>query len=205
MRRRQTPAISFEDYMRACESMTPPPEGAYGIDLVSAFKRLWVAARLMNLRMPDVFDGMSAEDLPSEVLTQFLESPDGLGWDPQKGDINRFLLVVMRNKAIDRLRRHARTAGSFDDPTFAMTMNGIESDPNAAIEANEWMQRIREIAKGDTKLLELLSRINEVGDGQNVNQCLANDLHTTTRDIENRKKRFKRKILAVIAAIGHEK
>src|SRR6266850_3218548 len=88
------------------------------MDLYEALKTMRVYVAFAEKYAPDVFDGLSCEDLPMAVLLKYLESPNGLGYDPMKGPLDKFLTGVLRNEMKSHLRRHQRSAGSLDDPAF---------------------------------------------------------------------------------------
>src|SRR6185295_6687535 len=103
--------------------MEPETSESYDeIDWAVVYERLRVVALHCADRMPDIFDGVSAEDVVTQVLSAYFESSNGLGWNPAIGPLDRFLLRVLRNRTIDRIRRQSRVAGSFDDPDFT---NGV--------------------------------------------------------------------------------
>src|SRR5262245_20520416 len=92
------------------------------IDWACVYKRLQLVALQSAARLPDIFDGVSAEDVVTQVISAFFEDPDGLGWNPTRGPLDRFLLGVLKHKTIDHLRRQRRTAGSLDDSNFAKSI-----------------------------------------------------------------------------------
>ncbi|HLJ25708.1 MAG TPA: sigma factor [Candidatus Angelobacter sp.] len=170
-------------------------------EITSIFKRLCVYVRICRWRMPDIFDGRSAEDLPSEVLASFLESPDRLGWDPAKGPLYEFLLGVLNHKMIDHLRRQGRTAGSLDDPADLQRLAGngdnqaLQAPESRTNESTGLIARLGRIAAGDQELSELVTAVARLDDPRKMNQQLAHMLKTTPSDIVNRKKRLARRYL----------
>lgn len=156
------------------------------------FKKLCLFARLSCWRMPDIFDGRSAEDLPSEVLTNYLESPDGLGWDPAIATLDTFLLGVLKNKMIDHLRRQWRTAGSLDDPDYLARIS--KNGSNKTLHAPEPQTHSSRMSGGG-ELSELSKALEDIDDFHNINQQLADKLKTTPSEIVNLKKRLARKYL----------
>src|SRR5215471_3850934 len=163
------------------------------------FKRLCVFVRLSCWHMPDVFNGLSAEDLPSEVLLSYLESPNGLGWDPLIGPLDKFLLVILRNKMIDHLRRQKHTAGSLDDPVYLQQIANSPGnqtldapEPHASV-PTDWKAQDSRVDDGNRDLNALRWALEDIDDFSNINQKLAKRLKTTPSDIVNLKKRLARK------------
>ena len=168
-------------------------------EIVIVFKRLSVFVQLIAWRMPDIFDGRSPEDLPSEVLIDFLTSTTSLGWDPAKGPLDRFLMGVLMHKRSDHSRRQRRIIGSIDDPNFLQQItragkNRLLQMPELSrSEPSAFRARLFHAVNGDPELVELVNAIENADDLRNLNQKLADTLHTTPRDIVNRKRRIARK------------
>jgi DNA-directed RNA polymerase specialized sigma24 family protein len=162
------------------------------VDWAAVYTRLHLVASRCADGMADVFDGVSPEDIVSQVLTTFFESPDGLGWNPPNGPLDRFLMGVLRHKIVDRIRRQRRIAGSVDDPEFAKKIYLVQPTKGFE-ESTELCEQIHEAARGDKKLEELVSAVSDVEGGHNINQQLAEELHTSPGDVVNRKKRLVRR------------
>jgi DNA-directed RNA polymerase specialized sigma24 family protein len=139
----------------------------------------------------DVFDGNSAEDMPGIVLLEYFESETGLGWNPAVCPLNRFLMVVLKRRMIDRLRRQQFIVGSLDDPDLHKLLPTLKPE-----EPSEAELRLQEAARGDPDLEELVTAMRELDGNSKSNQQLASILHTTEKDIVNRKKRLKRRLKA---------
>jgi len=162
------------------------------IDWAHIYMQLHFVALRCAARMPDVFDGISAEDLVTQVLSTFFEDSNALGWDPKVGSLDQFLLGVLRKKTIDRIRRQRRIAGSVDDPDFAQGVSLVQATSNDQ-EMHELRAELQKAATGDPGLEELLKALADVDGGHNINQQLAKELKTTTQDIVNRRKRLIRR------------
>jgi hypothetical protein len=171
------------------------------MNLEDTLRRLHLQINMIKGKLPDVFDGISCEDLPMEVLAMYLDSPNGLGYDPNKGTLYKFLAGVLNNKLKDHLRRQRRTVGSLDDQDF---VTHIKSPPNVQlvqpsqswrIELAELNDRLFLAANGDSIFIELIDAAqDEVIDGiHNINQRIAAKMNTTPKAIANLKKRFARK------------
>jgi len=158
------------------------------------YERLYMVALHSTDQMPDIFDGVSAEDVVTQVLCAFFESPNGLGWDPAKGPLDRFLLGVLKHKMIDHVRRDRRIAGSFDDPSFTTELPPLYPKTLDPERTNTLGDQILQVASGDCKLEELVRATDRLDDAHNVNQQLAKELGTTPADIVNRRRRLTRKL-----------
>jgi DNA-directed RNA polymerase specialized sigma24 family protein len=180
-------------------------KGMFGrMNLEEIAKKMQIYIHLSMRWMPDVFDGVSGEDLPMEVLTQFLASPNGLGYDSARGPLDKFLIGVLKNKLKDHLRRQQRTAGSLDDPDFAQRVEEPRSiQPEAPPqtpeaqnhESTSLLSQLLRSADGDPQLTALVQTVadDDIEAMHNINQQLAGKLNTTPTDIVNRKKRLIRK------------
>ena len=163
-----------------------------GIDWAQIDKRLFFVASRSTAHMPDIFDGVSAEDLVNQTFTTFFEDPDGLGWNQMRGPLDRFLLGVLKHKLIDHIRRQERMVGSFDDPDFVKKMHPVQ--PVAGDDGKgELYGELEEAASGDSDLEKLVEAVPDIDGRNNVNQQLATELNTTPQDIVNRKKRLLRR------------
>lgn len=163
-----------------------------GIDWAHIYTRLFFVASRSTVQMPDIFDGVSAEDLVIQALSTFFEDPNGLGWNPTRGSLDRFLLAVLKHKAIDHMRRHERMMRSIDDPDFDQKMYLVQP----IVEGNEEGElygKLKEAARGDSDLERLVEAIRDMDGRHDINQELAEELRTTAQDIVNRKKRLLRR------------
>lgn len=162
-----------------------------GIDWAQIDKRLTLVAIRSTAHMPDIFDGVSAEDLVNQTVYTYLADPDGLGWTPTIGPLDRFLLGVMKHKLLDHIRRQKYIEGSFDDPDFVKNMQPVA--PVAGdVRTGELYGELEEAARGDADLEQLVEAVPDI-DGSNANQQLASKLETTPKEISNRKRRLVRR------------
>jgi DNA-directed RNA polymerase specialized sigma24 family protein len=155
------------------------------VDWGDTYKRVCVLAYLAAKSLPDIFDGVSIEDVVHRVFVDFFESPTQLGWDPNKGELSRFLMGVLKHKIADHCDRERKSAGSLDDPDFTLPISKISVLPHS-------LNPIAEVIGDDQPLQELVSAAERITPGGNRNQLLADELNTSSADIVNRKKRFKR-------------
>jgi RNA polymerase sigma factor (sigma-70 family) len=161
------------------------------IDWEDTYKRLRVYAEELARSAPDVFDGISAEELVSEALVAFLQSPTALGWNPDR-QLAAFLSGVVRHKFLDHLKRQRFVSASIDDgplrdgpPEESSILEELSTRERIA----EWMRRLSEYKD----LQEVVAAAAEVADGgNNSNQQIAKRIGTTTGDVVNRKKRILR-------------
>jgi RNA polymerase sigma factor (sigma-70 family) len=135
---------------------------------------------------PDIFDAVSADDLVSETVLEFLRSPNALGWVPARGKLETFLCTVLRNKFIDHLRRHRHYGGPLKDG------NLFAVQPDQQLEQQEAVDEVMQHVRGKKELEELVSAISESNGGPCPNQELAADLGITVSEVVNRKKRIRR-------------
>ena len=149
--------------------------------------RLRAMAGWLTHDQPDVFDAVSADDLVSETVLEFLRSPNGMGWVPARGKLEIFLCTVLKNKFIDHLRRHQHYGGPVDGDLFAV-------EPEQQLEQQEAVDQVLQHVRGKKELEELVSAITESNGGPCPNQELAADLGITVSEVVNRKKRIRRSL-----------
>jgi len=150
------------------------------------YKRLRAMAGWVTRDQSRVFDAVSADDLVSETLLDFLTSPTALGWTPSRGKLETFLCTVLRNKFIDHVRRHRRNAGPPEESDlFAVR-------PEHHLEQQEAVDQMMLRIHGRTDLEETVVAICECSGDAPLNQELAEDLGITVPEVVNRKKRIRR-------------
>lgn len=156
------------------------------------YKVLLVAARVASAKAPQLFDcGLSADDLVGETLATYFASETGLGWKPKKGTLERFLVGVMKHKAIDHLRRQKHVGGSLDDGEHKIpeptATDSIVSDTEYA----HTRDKLYALVDGDPELRDLIAAVDLISGKYNVNQELAEILNRqTTQDVVNLKRRL---------------
>jgi RNA polymerase sigma factor (sigma-70 family) len=147
--------------------------------------RLRALAGWLTRDQPDIFDAVSADDLVSETVLEFLRSPNALGWVPARGKLETFLCTVLRNKFIDHLRRHQHYGGPVDGDLFAV-------QPEQQLEQQEAVDQVMQHVRGKKELEELVSVISDSNGGPCTNKELAADLGISVSEVVNRKKRIRR-------------
>jgi RNA polymerase sigma factor (sigma-70 family) len=177
-------------------ALTLSPKLFEQTDWTKLSKRLLLKATLLTRAGPAVFDcGISAEDLVSETLEQFFESPNALNWSPEKSKLETFLCMILQRRFIDHWRRQQHTAGSLDDETTLregarVPMRG--ASPYEEAEYNEFAELLRREVKGCRDLEDLITASEMIHDGQKVNQQLAEILDCTPAQVVNLKKQLLR-------------
>lgn len=165
----------------------------FASELEDAYKKLCILAGLYSHWMPDICNGVSLEDLPNQVILVFLESPNNLGWDSTRGPLVRFLLGVLKHKIKDHLRRQGRVAGSIDDPDFISKVPAqlLSQDMAGFLDSDFY-----EIIHSDLEFSDLAIAAENIQEGYNRNQRLAQELQTTTKDVVNRKRRLQKRLIS---------
>jgi DNA-directed RNA polymerase specialized sigma24 family protein len=162
------------------------------IDWELVFKKLLVRARFLTGGLPGLFDSVDANDLVSETLVSFFDSPTALGWNPAIGSVESFLMGVLKNKLRDHLRRSRRFEPSFSEPSFREIR---ENDLGPVVEhfRSEVLDELRNRVKGDKGLLEVIDAVVLIdASKRDINRQLAELLHVTSTEVVNRKKRLAR-------------
>jgi DNA-directed RNA polymerase specialized sigma24 family protein len=160
------------------------------IDWGAVYKRLTVFALRLAHAVPEVFDGVSPEDLVGETMVAYFTGEGGMKWDSVQGSLERFLGGVLRNKFLLHARKLRRYGGSLDDARFAPEPNASIGKPLTATITKQ----IEVAAKGDTDLEELIKATQTLDSAANVNQQLSQILDTTIEDVVNRRKRLTRRV-----------
>ncbi|MGI0135139.1 MAG: RNA polymerase sigma factor [Candidatus Micrarchaeaceae archaeon] len=156
------------------------------IPWLDVYMRLYAMAGRLTQGQPGVFDAVSAEDLVSETVLEFLRSPNVLGWVPARGKIDRFLCAVLKNKFIDHIRRHRRYIGPLEEgDLFA-----VESE--SQFEQREAVDQVMQLVHGKKDLEDLVIAVSESNGGSCSNRELAADLGISVSEVVNRKKRIRR-------------
>lgn len=150
------------------------------------YKRLRAMAYWVTRDQSRVFDAVSADDLVSETLLDFLNSPNALGWTPNRGKIETFLCTVLRNKFVDHVRRHRRNAGPPEESNLFAVL------PEHQLEQQEAIDQVMLRIHGRTELEETVVAICECSGDARLNQEVAEGLGITVPEVVNRKKRIRR-------------
>jgi RNA polymerase sigma factor (sigma-70 family) len=150
------------------------------------YKRLRAMAGWLTRDQMRVFDAVSAEDLVSETLLDFLKSPNALGWTPARGKLEVFLCTVLRNKFVDHVRRDKHNAGPPEEADL------FTIQPERHIEQQEAINQVMQRVQGRKDLEETVVAIcDSTGDGRS-NQQLAKDLGVSVPETAKRKRRIRR-------------
>jgi DNA-directed RNA polymerase specialized sigma24 family protein len=158
------------------------------VDWSALYRRLRVYAFRLGREMPSVFDGISADDLVGETLTTFLAAPDCLGWDPTTEDnLAKFLFAVLKHKFMTHRRRSLAREGAADNRQAPIAIGSAPSRETIS-------DRVREVARGDKDLEELVEASQRLEEGLNINQQLSERLNITVQDVINRKRRLRRSL-----------
>ncbi len=148
--------------------------------------RLRALAGWLTRDQPDVFDAVSADDLVSETVLEFLRSPGALGWSPAHGRLEPFLCAVLRNKFIDHVRRHRRHGG----PVTETDLFAVK--PEDRLEQQQAVDQVMRQVRGRKDLEDVVVAITESTGGPRLNQELAAELQIPVAEVVNRKKRIRR-------------
>lgn len=161
------------------------------VDWDRVYKVLRVAAAKTVGGAYRTFDcGLSAEDLVTETLEEFFDSPDGLGWRPSKGTMEQLLTTVLKRRAIDHFRRQGHVAGSLDDRERAIPEPEAVDTTAQRIEYNDLVEKLYVLVGDDQELRDLIAAADLTTGGHKVNQELADVLGRTPEDIVNLKRRL---------------
>ncbi|MGA9768373.1 MAG: sigma factor [Blastocatellia bacterium] len=145
---------------------------------------------------PAVFDcGISAEDLVTETLEQFFESPNRLNWKPSKSKLGTFLCMILERRFIDHLRRQKFVAGSLDEEethrAFAEQPSGAPN-PYQQMEYKDFADLMRAEVKGHQELKDLITASEMIHDETKVNEQLAEIMGIPKAKVMNLKKQLVR-------------
>jgi DNA-directed RNA polymerase specialized sigma24 family protein len=124
---------------------------------------------------PDTFDGgFDYEDVLGEVLREFFESSDGLGWKESKGSIEAFLGKVLHNKIVDHLRRQKHVGGPLDGQSQTAVPVSQGSPQGGAPEHAkvDLTAKLYALVGDDQPLRDLIAAAGLTSGGHNVNQEL---------------------------------
>lgn len=119
--------------MRAEPSMDELLQAVAGGDR-SAFRRLYDGAgpRLFGIALRICRDRAMAEDVLQDAFLDFWNRAGG--FDPARGRAEAWMVVVLRSRAIDRLRRQRRVPPPADDPAVVEQLADAMPTGDAAVE-----------------------------------------------------------------------
>ncbi len=160
------------------------------MDFERLYKILRVAAEAVVRDAPQTFNmGFSAQDLAHETFSAFLDSPNGLGWDPARGTIDKFLTGVLWKKARTHLRRDRKLGGSIDDTSSGHSPVAAGS-LDAEVQFADLRTKICDAVGDDRELKDLIAAAEQTSGEHNVNQQLAEILDKPVRHVVNLKRRL---------------
>ncbi len=146
--------------------------------------------------------GKSPEDLAMDTLTMLLSGE--LNYHRSKGKLDAFLSRVMDRDFIDLLRSKAQATVLSSDPGIdgenragETTQSRIdkpsnELDPFNTAAAAEFIEQLSNLVRGDAQLEEFAYAVLELGATRP--QDIAGLLKTDSTDVQNRKKRMRRRL-----------
>ncbi len=160
--------------------------------------RLFAEAGLLGLNTVLRGTGVSPEDLAADTIAKLLSGE--LHYHSSKGKVDAFLAKVMQNDLRDLLRSKAHSASTKVDQEGDANVDSpvrgehSSSNPNPfdAAAENEIKRQVFALAGGDRELEEFAYAVLEVGAVKP--QDVAELLKADTTDIQNRKKRWRRRL-----------
>jgi len=158
----------------------------------------------MAHRAPDIFDGVSVEDVVHDAFVAFFDDSDQLGWNWRNGALEPFLWSVVRRRLIDRLRRGGKDSSVDDDHVlFVVEHDGaLAANPRDAQWRRDRIEELRILAAGNPQMERLVAACADL-EGANVNQQLAAALNTDVKTVENLKRRLRRRVRGVGRSRAH--
>jgi hypothetical protein len=167
------------------------------VDFVRLYEALSLRAMGVVRRYggPDTFDGgFDYEDVVGEVFTEFLESPDGLGWKESKGRIEAYLGKILHNRIVDHLRRQKHHGGTVEDnrAVASASTNGPQGVASAHAKI-DLAGRLYLLVGDDAPLRDLIAAAEMTTGGPNVNQELGDILGKTPHQVSKLKERLLKK------------
>jgi hypothetical protein len=160
-------------------------------DWEAIWRRLTVFALKLAGEKPDVFDGISPDDLVGETIVTFWASDNNLNWDPQKNTLVGYLCGVLKKKFLMHARRAVCSPISPDEDACSAAATADAGDTVRTLIS---IDEIRAAARGDKELEELITATQQLDNSTSINQRLSEVLQTTAEDIVNRKKRLRRRL-----------
>ncbi|MGH9466768.1 MAG: RNA polymerase sigma factor [Terriglobales bacterium] len=171
---------------------------------------LWGCVPQLTMEPALRVSGKSPEDLAMDVLVRYFDARDTtVAWDAGRGDLLGYLKTVLWHDFVD-LKRAALYRNTTAAPDSFDGFAGPAESPEArAARAEQREALLRQLA--DAPELQALVALQLDLDGWPgySNQELAQRLQTSVADVENRKKRLLRRLLAIwreqqAVAAGHE-
>jgi DNA-directed RNA polymerase specialized sigma24 family protein len=167
------------------------------IDWLRIYQRLTLYAFSLPRSTPDIFDGISMDDLVNETMLTFLESSTALGWDSER-ELTVYLGGVLKHKFLDHVRRQRRQTRSLDDPAVGGVVEGLPTTGASVLnelEFRQWIALLMAKLAPHKELQDVVDAAQQTDGSRNTNQQMGETLSTTPNDIANRKKRIIRILL----------
>lgn len=147
------------------------------------------AVRLVGLDRAIDCGVSSAEDLVSEVLAQFIASPNGCGWDGTEVGLTKLLCRMVQRRWIDHMRRDSKVTQDSETPLATAICQ--ELGPEEQVAADQMRDRLFAAVKGHDKEAELRDFIQAafmIKDGSMVDKQMADFLDVSPSEVRNRRK-----------------
>ena len=161
-------------------------------ELEKAFERACVYANQLIALRPGLYYGITPDELVSPAFERFFASPTALNWDGQR-DFSSFMCGVLRNVAFEarRARRKERSV-ALDD----LHESDLPHSEPLVEDQDDFADRVRGCVADDESLKKIVdATLDDIEhNGRNLNQELARATGLTVRQIENDKKRLRRKL-----------
>lgn len=131
----------------------------------------------------------SAKDLVSEVLQEFIASPNGCGWDGTEVGLTKLLCRMVQRRWIDHIRRDSKVTQDSETPVATAICQGLGPDEQVA--AERMRDRLFAAVTGHDKEVELRDFIQAallITDGSMVDKQMADLLNVSPSEVRNRRK-----------------
>jgi hypothetical protein len=175
------------------------PRNPEPVDWSLLRKRLYLTA-VSLVGGPKRGDSDLANDLVSQAVTQFFSSPNGLGWDGTSLGLTKLLIVVVKRRYIDQVRREKKLTKEDPDKALAQIVSCSLGQSDDQIAGEELKCRLFAAVAGHPKEKELRDFITAAGiisSTSFVDHQLAEMLSTegntvTVGEVRNRRKMLRR-------------
>jgi len=139
-----------------------------------------------------VVDETTPDELASEVIREFFNHRNRLGWDPKKGPLEWFLVRVLDRKWIDHPGREAR-AGTASNSRHTASELALKAENRLEeLDPHELLNRVRDLAARDSELVEIVDAVELLeGESHQPNQQVSELIGTSVKEVEKRKKRLR--------------
>jgi DNA-directed RNA polymerase specialized sigma24 family protein len=137
-----------------------------------------------------VRDGYTELDALTEAIARYLGEKDGLGWTPDKGNLDRFLRGVAKNVYAAHTKRALRRASPLEsEPSTEYRSEQADlADKRTLLYDTVWAR-----TAGHPELRQLLMAIPETN-GHDIDEQPAEMLGIEKTEVRNRRKRLRRLI-----------